>query len=304
MEAEEVHRGLPDIERGGYRFTDGVGTISSELAREIWMALKTGHRKRHHRASPRAFQIRLMGSKGMLSVNHRLSGRIICLRPSMIKFEAPQSRAVEIARAFDRPAPYFLNRPLIMLLDGLGIKYESFKEFQDRAVAQAKEAVASLSYATSMLEQHGLGVSFRLPSVLKHLEKLGIANHDGTFYRLALEYAIHHVLRELKNRARIPVPGGWTLVGVADEHRYLEVDQIYACVKPAQGGTIYLEGPVLISRSPTIHPGDIQIAHAIGRPPHDSPFAVESLHNTVVFSVKGGSHGAEGCMNDLDNSTR
>jgi len=44
---------------------------------------------------------------------------------------------------------------------------------------------------------------------------------------------------------------------------------------------------VLISRSPVIHPGDVQVVRAIGRPPPDSPFAKESLVNTVVFSVNG-----------------
>jgi hypothetical protein len=83
------------------------------------------------------------------------------------------------------------------------------------------------------------------------------------------------------------VPGAWTLVGVADTHRYLQEDEIFVCVKPISGGRRYLSGRVLISRSPTIHPGDVRIVNAIGAPPPGSCFEEEPLANTVVFSVQG-----------------
>lgn len=273
-----------------YHFTDGVGTLSAELARQIWIQLKsTKRRARSLKTHPTTFQIRFMGSKGMLSVDYRLSGNAtICLRPSMIKFEAPNSREIEIARAFDRPGLYFLNRPLIMLLEGLGVPFTVFKKYQDAAVQETRKAADSLKHAATMLENFGLGSSYRLPSILLNLDKLGIFSFtNNPFYEKMLEYAINHVLRQLKNYARIPVPKAWTLVGVADTHGYLEPKEIFACVKPINGRTIYLEGPILISRSPTIHPGDVTIVNAIGSPPQHSPFAKQPLSNSVVFSVKG-----------------
>jgi RNA-dependent RNA polymerase len=103
-----------------------------------------------------------------------------------------------------------------------------------------------------------------------------------------IDNAVHHVLRDLKDHARIPIPGAWTLVRVADVHKHLKAGEIFARTKdPNSSGTIYLEGPMLISRSPTIHPGNIQITKAIGRPPVESCFAAEPLANTVVFSVQG-----------------
>ena len=275
-----------------FHFTDGVGTLSPELAREIWTQLKGAKRRaRSLKTPPSAFQIRFMGSKGMLSVDYRLSGNAtICLRPSMIKFEAPNSREIEIARAFDRPGPYFLNRPLIMLLEGLGVSFDVFKKYQDKAVEETRKSADSLKQAATMLEKFGLGSSYRLPSVLLSLDKLDIFSFpNNPFYEKMLECAINHVLRELKNFARIPVPKAWTLVGVADVHRYLKPKEIFACIKPIQGGTIYLEGPILISRSPTIHPGDVMIVNAIGSPLQrpGCPFAQEPLSNTVVFSILG-----------------
>ena len=103
-----------------------------------------------------------------------------------------------------------------------------------------------------------------------------------------MEFAVNHVLRDLKQRARIPIPGAWTLVGVADVHGFLQKDQIFACIKDSyMHEPIYLEGPTVISRSPTIHPGDVRVAHAIGRPPPGSCFEKEKLPNTVVFSIRG-----------------
>ncbi|GLB36312.1 putative RNA polymerase [Lyophyllum shimeji] len=117
-----------------------------------------------------------------------------------------------------------------------------------------------------MLETHGLGSSHQIPSVMLGLAKLGVNNiYSGPFYRQMLEFAIHHVLRLSKNRARIPIRGAWTLVGVADVHKFLQEGEIFTCVKPSNGAAIYLEGPMLISRTPTIHP--------------------EPLPNTVIFSA-------------------
>ncbi|KAJ3519584.1 hypothetical protein NMY22_g13130 [Coprinellus aureogranulatus] len=262
-----------------YNHTDGVGTMSPEVAKEI--AQVTGR--------PSAvIQVRVQGAKGMLSTNYKLQGRAIVLRPSMIKFDAPTATNIGIAGVFDRPMPYFLNRPLIMLLEGLGVPFETFKRFQDMAVRETHEASQSLSKAGKLFQCHGLGASFRIPSVMSSLASLGITRLVGdTFFDKCMEFAQNHVLRDLKHKARIRVPGAWTLVGVADEHGFLEPGQIFACIRQVGGEVIYLEGDVVISRSPTIHPGDVQIAYAIGRPPIGSCFDQERLENSVVFSIKG-----------------
>lgn len=295
VDSEEVIF-VKDIERRGANgkiscFTDGIGTISPELARSINEALynKT-RRRRKPLVQPTAFQIRFMGAKGMLSVDHKMRGKQICIRNSMVKFDVPPSELepIEIAQAFDRPSRYYLNRPLIMLLEGLGVPYDVFEKYQAVAISQAKHATHDLYKTARLLEGHGLGASFRIPSVLRHLHKLNIRTIPGQFYQRMQEFAVYHVLREIKHKARIPVPGGWILVGVADVHNYLRPNEIFACLRcPDCRRDIYLEGPTLVSRSPTIHPGDVQVLHAIGRPPGMSPFAYQPLKNTVVFSTQG-----------------
>jgi hypothetical protein len=277
-----------------YIFTDGCGCISGDFAREIWQVMYPKNRDRDEKF-PRAYQIRYSGSKGMLSVDHRLQGsRAFALRPSMVKFDAPEAKEIEIVRAIINPTPYYFNRPLIMLLEGLGVNYDVLQHFQDKAVAKTKDATRSLQDATELLETHGLGSSFRLASTMQNMIKLGIDALQGdAFYDQLLQVAVYHALRDLKNNARIPIPNAWTLVGVADEHNFLEKDEIFACIKKPDGEIIYLEGHVLVSRSPCIHPGDVQVVSAIGSPPKGSCFEIESLQNTVVFSTKGKLHSVD-----------
>jgi RNA-dependent RNA polymerase len=72
------------------------------------------------------------------------------------------------------------------------------------------------------------------------------------------------------------------------------VDINLACVQYFNYGTgeterRYLEGRILVTRSPVIHPGDAQVLWGIGAPPPDSPFTGEGNHlpNCVVFASRG-----------------
>ena len=259
----------------------------------MWTILQTQRgRGATGKAYPRAWQVRFQGSKGVLSVDYTLSNaRAILIRPSMIKFSATQSLTIEIARAFDKPGKFYLNRPLIMVLECLGVPYEVFKDLQATAVREARHATRSLQASARLLEGHGLGMSFRLTSTMLGLYKLGLQPlKDNIFWRQMMSFATNHVLRELKHRARIPVPGlnSWSLVGVADVHGCLEEREVFVCVDAPDGKRYYLEGEVLVTRSPCVHPGDVQVATAIGRPPPGSPLFKEPLPNTIVFSVRGG----------------
>ncbi|KAH9916868.1 RNA dependent RNA polymerase-domain-containing protein [Fomitopsis serialis] len=277
---------------GTYSFTDGNGTMSLQVARDIAADQRSKSRVRRawRGAIPRVIQVRIAGSKGMLHVDHKLEGRKIRLPRSMVKFAAPTSNSIEIAGLFEEPSRFYLNRPMIILLEGLGVPYEVFQRLQDDTVRATHTLTDSLANSGWLLDMHGLGGSFKLASTVHRLHQLGISvaslTRRGPWQRM-MTFAVNHVLRELKYHARIPVPGGWTLVGIADVHGQLREGEIYACVKPANGPEVYLEGPTLITRSPAIHPGDIQVVHAIGKPPEGSDLARGCLSNCVVFSIRG-----------------
>jgi RNA-dependent RNA polymerase len=85
-----------------------------------------------------------------------------------------------------------------------GVPYETFKIYQDAAVRDAKDSVNSLEATARLLEGHGLGTSYRLPSVMASLRRLGITSlNQDPFYLRTIEFAVHHVLREIKHKAGV-----------------------------------------------------------------------------------------------------
>ncbi|KAG8870576.1 hypothetical protein FRC20_011669 [Serendipita sp. 405] len=282
-------------------FTDGVSPMSPELAAEIWSIMTNKQSKRRFKESPppSAFQIRFGGAKGVFCVCSSMKGsRHIAIRPSMSKFESTDS-VVEVSKAFDRPMDTFLNRPLVMLLETLGVPLKPLMELQRQALDRTEEKSWSCPTMAQLLEESGLGGAFALPSIFTHLSprpgEVDITQRSGdppssmvAFLQRVIRFSVNHILWEIKYKARIKVPDAWTLVGVADEHDYLREGEIYACIRKLDGEIIYIEGPVLISRSPTVHPGDARMVRAIGRPPHfGSGVGLSLLFNCVVFSCRG-----------------
>ena len=79
----------------------------------------------------------------------------------------------------------------------------------------------------------------------------------STFFERLLRFSIHHSLREVKFKARIPVPNSYQLVGVADEGRAyvqegVDEDRVFT-LKP---GTIYGTFLRLLVHAP-LHASDI-----------------------------------------------
>ncbi|KAF8635589.1 hypothetical protein AX15_000237 [Amanita polypyramis BW_CC] len=310
--SREEFEEVDDIGEKGYEHTDGVGTISESLRDEIWEKLK---RPGAIVVKPSAYQIRFMGYKGVVCVDplldHDGNGIRMRLRPSMNKFENTEEKTpeIEIARSFMRPNKCYLNRPLIMFLEDLGVERRIFEELQDEAVADARTIHNSTPDFCKVLDAHSLGRQFRLSYTLKRLkEKYGLdlqpqnnmPGIDTQFLRQVRQIAMLSVLRDIKHGARIPVSDGYLLVGVADEgpvykekgHKdvfTLKEGQIYACVQDSPDDEpVWLQGPCTVSRSPVVHPGDIQRVEAIGKPPEDRLCLFAKLKNVVVLPSTGG----------------
>ncbi|KZO99422.1 RdRP-domain-containing protein [Calocera viscosa TUFC12733] len=293
--ADKTHKG------SGAVFTDGVGCMSLEVLEEVWNNLIEN--RPHYRAKmdfpATVFQFRLGGFKGLLSLNPLIPGMKVHVRPSMNKFDAPNSLGLEIAKSFERPRPFFLNRPFVMLLESRGIPCDVFLTLQRNAVKDIEAATSSLLSASSMAETYGLGGTFRIKYILRDIHDalgLDLQHMDGctafsdSFLDHILEVGKANALREIRFRARIPVPNSWTLIGIADEFNILKRNEIYACVhKPGDPEPHWITGPALVTKSPSLGPGDAQFVTAIGKPPPDSPFLLEQfpLKNCVVFSCRG-----------------
>ncbi|KAI7952326.1 hypothetical protein MJO29_007957 [Puccinia striiformis f. sp. tritici] len=280
---------IEDVERNGSCFTDGVGTISKELIDQVHRVLNRGRSSTRTNKST-CYQIRLGGFKGMLSLDPTLSGKVVKMRPSMDKFDAPDSLTLDIAGTFTRPLVAYLNRPLIKLLEDLGIQAEVFLNLQDRILKKVENSRSSPNLAADLIEQYSIGTSSSICSILRKLGVLlgeGISI-DSDFIEECYDLMIIQSLRDLKYRGRIPIKKSYTLVGVADEDNLLGPDSIYVCVQHVPRGPLkYLKGTFAVTRSPSLHPGDVRVVNAVGKlDPKIAP-RLSSLVNCVVFPVQG-----------------
>ncbi|KAJ7592653.1 RNA-dependent RNA polymerase [Mycena floridula] len=286
IESKYVER-IPDIECGSYCFTDGAGELSEDMAADIWHALT---KRRGRTAPPSAFQARYGGCKGVWTVNHELAGKVLRIRPSQEKF-ASSSITFDVAATSKRPGVTYLNRPLIKLLEDLGVAPQTFLDIQRKAVQGLEVALTGYSLAGNMLGENNLASSFRGAALFTNLyEMLDIDFNSSPkdnidFFKRAAMVGITHCLRDIKFRARILVEGP-TLIGVCDVWNILKEGEIYVNQDNfKRKGRTALQGKVLVTRSPVIHPGDVQFAQAIG--PVDPASPLFHLVNVVVFSARG-----------------
>lgn len=220
----------------------------------------------------------------MISLDPSLPGTHLCLRPSMKKFEGSPDRNLEIC-TWGKVLPMFLNRPLVMVLEGLGVPQASFMEAQKIAVDRLRHSSSNAHLAANLLKRQNVSASsLRLHWCISSMSNIGIDFFDDDFLQHGYEIVLCMVLRGMKYKARIPIDQGLTLVGVLDETGYLRAGEIYAPHTDADGRRRVLGGRVVITRSPVHHPGDVQMAEAVDVP-RSSPLYL--LENCVVFSIHG-----------------
>ncbi|KAG7444334.1 RdRP-domain-containing protein [Guyanagaster necrorhizus] len=282
-------------------FTDGCSTISHELITIVKEKVL-----RRAKFGPSALQFRLGGAKGVLFMDPALTGQMLTIRPSQTKFDSENIRSLDVTTTSAKPIYCYLNRPMIALLEHHKVPNESFKRLQDWAISEVRQIKKSLDAAATTFTHHGLGASFHLESLFRNMARIlqvelsqDLHSESGIRFDLlktVIAYGATHILREIKHRARIRVPGSYTLIGVSDEWDCLEEGEVYATIfDPRTNERVAVEGRVLITRSPQIHPGDVQFATAVRRP------ELNHLTNVVVFSCRG-SRSLPSCLGggDLD----
>ncbi|KAH8917709.1 RdRP-domain-containing protein, partial [Atractiella rhizophila] len=300
LSSSQIFKTLPDrYAPDGTLFTDGVGTMSPALAEKIHsqhQKLKR-QKRRGQMLTPSVFQFRLGGAKGVMVVDPRLNGECLCIRPSQEKFDAPDALDFNVASSSTKPMPMFLNRPLVQMLEHLGASSAAIEELQSQAVRDISSISESVDHAAEVFKKFGVANSFRVASILRNMKNLlqldlgsniSAGRIQDPFLLEVLRITTADILRELKHRARIPVPGSYTLLGVADEWEVLNEGQIYAAVRHSFEDTVeHITGEVAVTRSPTMHPGDIQLVWAISpsQLPVDCPLL--KLENCVVFACRG-----------------
>ena len=220
----------------------------------------------------------------MIALDSRLQGHSLYLRKSMIKFPGSDSIDVEICGGAYKPLPLYLNQQIIKILEDMGVEDEFFLYHQEKEVERLRMVTSSSINASIFLRTQAVGELIHLPWFINKLNSLGLSFQADSFLRDILEITVLIELRALKHKARIPVPKGYTLYGIMDETGILEEGEIF-CIVEINGKPKVITGKdLIITRSPALHKGDIQVVTAT-TVPDDSPLM--KLRNCICFSQKG-----------------
>lgn len=298
---------ISDINKYSYCFTDGIGLINRRSAALVSQKLGLDY-------IPSAFQIRFGGYKGMLAVHHwlddaasyltwieankveivhdnsqvskenskntaagsRLVGDAlpdIIFRSSMNKFWSI-NHDLEVIIA-SKPSNFYLNRQIIMVLEGLGVPAQVFIDLQDQYIR------------THILQLSGDFSSF----IRKFVGGLPNIAMDLPFHRKLQVPIISRVFEELNSKAKILIKQGRGGIGVLDELGILEDNEIFCMFRKDDeenmdglrdyGSYVVPIGQCIIAKNPVTHPGDVRVVRCVD---------IAQLHymkDVIVFSKKG-----------------
>jgi len=271
---------IPDVERNGRVFSDGCGLMALDLATTVAYKYERLAMREH----PKVFQIRYQGVKGVLSVDESLPDGEIQYRESMKKFNTEDTHDLEICSMADRARPLYLNRGLIKVLEDLGVQHGGFVQLAKETMDRLQGATSSVAKAAKLLDDEQVGLAAGFPGLMKRMNQIGIDISKDRFLCATVELAAFCRLRAMKYKGRIFVKNGVKLIGIMDETGYLKEGQIHCVWIDPRGCREIITGTVAITRSPTNHPGDVQLVNAVDIPQGST---LQNLYNCVIFSQHG-----------------
>ncbi|KAK4609894.1 RNA-dependent RNA polymerase 1 [Fulvia fulva] len=298
---------IPDIERNGHCFTDGAGKISPFLARLIAHPYGLPNSDDDH---PSAFQFRLAGCKGVLSVDPALRGLTIQIRPSQQKFAA-ETFGLEICRISQYSTAY-LNMQIILVLSALGVPDHVFLTRMRNMLRDFDEAMVDENAALILLQKN---IDYNQMSLtLASMIMDGFMETKDPFTLTCMRLWRAWSLKYLKERARIFVEEGFFGIASPDETGTLrghyettvangdanddeKLPEIFLQIPDPDmpGKYRVLLGVCVLARNPSLHPGDVRVVKAVD---------VLDLHhkkNEVILPTAGDRPLANMCSGgDLD----
>lgn len=277
-----------DIQNDEYCFTDGIGRISTKLAEKVANELNIS-------PVPSAFQIRFGGCKGVVAQDPTLGNNadVLVIRKSMHKFKS-DSNNLEILEV-TRPGRLHLNRQVITLLSGLGIPDHVFINLQEKMLIDLAEMLLYDEIALPVLLESAVNVDFNL------IANKGISLVQEPFFRSLLLAIYHHRITNLMKRTRIQIPldKGRIMMGTTDETKTLKSGEVFIrysqqTTRPGKNAITY-EGPVVVTKNPCFHEGDVRVFIATNVP------ELSHMIDCIVFPQKGTRpHPDEMSGSDLD----
>ncbi|KAH6233119.1 RNA-directed RNA polymerase [Parastagonospora nodorum] len=303
---------IPDIERNGYCFTDGVGKLSLFLAQ---MAAQELGLSNAFDDPPSLYQFRLGGCKGVLALDPKITGNEVHIRPSQLKFEA-KFLGLEIIRSSALATPFF-NRQIIVVLSDLGVPDNVLIQKQQEMVNDYEQAMTDKDTAIAKLRKHIDMNQTTLTMAGMVID--GFMKSREPFMMSLLRLWRAATIKNLKEKARIAIEDGAFVLGCVDESGTLKghlndpqsrsdasrqdkmqtLPEIFLQVDDTEankrGHYKIVKGVCVLARNPSLHPGDLRVVRAVDVP------ALHHLKNVVVLPQTGDRDLANMCSGgDLD----
>ncbi|KAA8912907.1 RNA dependent RNA polymerase-domain-containing protein [Sphaerosporella brunnea] len=281
-------RRIPDVDRNGYKFSDGVGTMSPVVAHLLTEEF-LGSRRSLPNYQASCFQFRLGGHKGVLALDPTTINLEVHLRPSQEKFWCPH-KTLEIIRC-SQFAAASLNRQLIQVMSNLGVSDLFFRNRLNQILADYSTAVTSPNKALELLTKH-IDPNFQTLAIA-NLIRFGFMASAEPFVMSLIHLWRAWTIKYLKEKAKITIDDGAFLLGVVDETATLrgyfeevseedQLPQIFCQVTDiSMNRTRVITGRCVVARNPSLHPGDVRIVEAVDVP------ALHHLVDVVVFPQTG-----------------
>ena len=289
-------REIADINRNGRDFTDGVGKISKFLAQVAASELGISTASRE---PPSVYQFRLGGCKGVLAISPDVDIRDIHIRKTQYKFAASHE-GLEIIR-WSQFAAANLNRQIILVLSTLGVPDGVFVKKLETQLSDIQRAMTDEKMALNLLQKDIDPNQMTL--VIAGLVLDGFQKYKEPFLTSLLHLWRAWSIKYLKEKARITISKGAFLLGCVDEtgtlkghvnsapsvgpnssleHKSKYLPQIFVQVsKGPDDKPVVMEGPMLLARNPSLHPGDMRVVNGVDVP------ALHHLKDVVVFPQTG-----------------
>nr|XP_050023600.1 uncharacterized protein LOC126517839 [Dermacentor andersoni]XP_054920510.1 uncharacterized protein LOC126517839 [Dermacentor andersoni] len=294
QDVPDIVGGCHPVSKKPYIFSDGIGMMSVPLAEEVYKVMNLKDR-------PSAIQIRYAGAKGMLCVNPALPNKkLLCLRPSMQKFPCTSSEYLEVVKV-SAPRSVTLNRPLITILEQLGVPTDTLIRLQENMILEFTDALVEESSAVNVLTAWS-----KLPLPYQDLSKAGFQLTLDPFFRSLLLAVYRNAVAGLRFKTRIalPVDRARNMLGVVDTTYKLRYGEVFVQYTEIRSPHVQYQEPpkrtvvtgtVLVTKCPCLHPGDVRKFTAIDVP------ELHHVIDCIVFPAQGPRpHPDEMAGSDLD----